>query len=87
MINSSIKIFLNQKWYPLLKDSLTTVKCNVDHMYLKDPSARKPLCQFSELLNVKQETDFLRLCDAKSNLKASITCHILWSIIPKRRGH
>ena len=50
-------------------------------------SARKPLRQFSELLNVKQENDFLRLCDAKSNLKASITCHILWSIIPKRRGH
>ena len=35
-----------------------------------NPSARKPLHQFYEVLDVKQKTDVFRLGDAKSNNKA-----------------
>ena len=50
---------------------------------LKNPSARKSLRQFLDTLEVKPKTYVRRFCAAKSIRYGSM----LWSSIPKRRGH
>ena len=54
---------------------------------VNNPSARKLLRQFSEVLDGKPKTATRRLGAAKSKRKATITVIILWSNIPKRRGY
>ena len=51
---------------------------------VKNYSARKRPCKFSEVLDVKQKTDLHRLGDDKSEHKDIITGHMLWSSIPER---
>ena len=57
------------------------------YMSTKNPSARKPLRQFSETLNAKNNTAVCRLCAAKTKLRAIRKINMLWSNIAKRRGH
>ena len=35
------------------------------YILFKNPSMRKSLCQFSEILEIKRKTDLRRLCAAK----------------------
>ena len=53
---------------------------------IKKPSTRKPLRQFSEVLNVKKTT-VRRLGSAKSKHKYIRTVNMLWYSIIKSRGH
>ena len=53
----------------------------------KNPSAIKPICQFNDVLDIKQKTDVCRLGAVKSKLKAVRSVNELWSRIPKRCGH
>ena len=53
----------------------------------KDPSIRKPLCQFLEALDVKHNTALCRLGVAKSKIKTIRAGNMLWSNIAQRRGH
>ena len=32
MVNSSIRLFMKQKWSPFLRDLMTTFHCHLDHM-------------------------------------------------------
>ena len=57
------------------------------YVNVKNPSARKSTHQFSEALEVKPKIDVCGLGDAKSNHKAIRSDSMLWSSIPKRRGH
>ena len=50
----------------------------------KKTNARKPLCPFSETLDVKPKTAVRRLCAAKSKGKGIISGSMLWYSIPKR---
>ena len=56
-------------------------------MIIINPSARKSLCLFTEVLYVKNKTDVRQLGAAKSESKAIRAGIILWSSIPKRKGH
>ena len=53
----------------------------------KNPSAIKPLCQYSEALDVKHKTSIRRLGAAMAKHEAIRTGNTLWSNIAKRRGH
>ena len=55
--------------------------------HVKKPSARKPLSQFSEVLDVTQKNNFLRLGAAKSKRKDIRTVNMYGYSIPKRRGN
>ena len=52
-----------------------------------NPSARKYICQFSELLNIKQKTSVLVLGAVKTKHKVTSKGNSLWLAIQKRRGH
>ena len=65
MINDSIKLFLMQSWSPLLRDSPKYPNFIWPICDCKNPSARKSLHQFSEVLDVKQKTDVRRLGNSK----------------------
>ena len=45
---------------------------------VKKPRARKALCQFYEVLNVKQKTSVNSLGANESDIKDIITCHMSW---------
>ena len=50
----------------------------------KNPLARKPICQFLEALEAKQNTAVCRLGPDKSRRKAIRAGSILWSMIQNR---
>ena len=52
-----------------------------------NPSARKYICQFSELLNIKQKTSVLVLGAVKTKHTVTSKGNSLWLAIQKRRGH
>ena len=54
---------------------------------VKKNTARKALCNFYEVLNVKQKTSVHSLGDEESNIKDIITCHMSWSSIPRSQAH
>ena len=54
---------------------------------VKNPSAIKSLRIFTEVLDEKNKSSVYMVGAAKSNQKAIISGSILWSSIPKRRGH
>ena len=56
-------------------------------MSTKNPSARKPICQFTETLDVKHKNNVCRFGVAKEKRKATKKCNMLWSNIAKLRGH
>ena len=56
-------------------------------MIVRKCRARKPLRLFTEVLDAKKKTAVFRLCDAKSKRKEIIVGIMLWSVIPKRKGH
>ena len=51
---------------------------------VKNPSARKSLRQFLDILEFKPKTYFSRFCVAKSKSKAIRSGSFFWSSIPKR---
>ena len=53
----------------------------------KNASARKSLIQFSDVFDIKQETEFYRFGAAKSSRKAIIAGNKLWSITSNRCGN
>ena len=57
------------------------------YVTVKNPSAKKSIRPFSEVLDVKQETDFWRLGAAKSNHKVIKPVILLRYIISKRLKH
>ena len=54
---------------------------------VKKPSARKSLCLFTNILDVKPATEKRRFVDAKSRRKAMKVCNSLWTKKSKRKGH
>ena len=54
---------------------------------VRNPSAKKLLRQFNEVLDVKQKTAVCRLGADKSDHKAIMSVTMLWSSIPKRCVH
>ena len=54
---------------------------------VKNPSARKSLHLFTEVLDIKNKTAFRRLCYDKTKRKEIRAVSMLWSIIPKMKGH
>ena len=69
-INNSINTFLKNPWYPPRRASLTTVQCPWPICVRKNPSARKSLHQFSEVLYVKPKNVVCGLGAAISKCKA-----------------
>ena len=57
------------------------------YMTVKNTSARKWLCLFTEVLDVKKKTAVRRVGADKSKRKEIISCSMLWSSITKRIGH
>ena len=51
---------------------------------VKNPIARKLLCQFTELFDVKSKSAARRLVDAKSKRELFISVIMLWYTIPNR---
>ena len=54
---------------------------------VRNRSAGKSLCLFTEVLDVKKKMYFLWVGTYKSNSKEIRSCNMLWSIIPKSKGH
>ena len=54
---------------------------------VKNPSARKSLHLFTEVLDIKNKTAFRRVCYDKTKRKEIRAVSMLWSIIPKMKGH
>ena len=54
---------------------------------VKNPIARKPICQFLDTLEVKSKTAVRRFCANKSNNKAVRSSNMLRPSILKRRCH
>ena len=54
---------------------------------VKKPSARKSLCIFTNLLDVKPKTAKRRIVDAKSKLRATTVGTSHWTNKIKRKGH
>ena len=54
---------------------------------VKQPCARKSLCQFIETLGVKPKTELYRLYDSKLKRKVIRSVSMLWSSIKKLRSH
>ena len=79
MANISIKLFLKQQWSPPLNNSPTKA-----HFHLINLSLLKTN---SDVLDIKQKADVLRLGAAKSKYRAIISGNTLWSIISKYCGH
>ena len=50
------------------------------------PSARKPLCLFTTILDVKKKTAYLRFGAAKSKCKAIEYGTTPWALKPKHKG-
>ena len=57
------------------------------YVTVKNPSARKPLRQFSEALDFKHKTAVCKLGADKSKSKARRADNTLWSSISKCCGH
>ena len=57
------------------------------YLYTKNPSARRPLYQFTETLDVKKKTDVRRFGEAEENSKAIKKGNALCSHIEKHCGH
>ena len=53
----------------------------------KKPSARKSLCLFTNILDVKNKTSGCRVRDAKSNHKPIKARNTPWVLKPKRKGN
>ena len=81
IINISIKQFLEYPWYPILRDSLTTVNCHISHMYLEKSSARK------SLLDVKHKTSVHRLVTTKLKHNEIGSVSVLCYSNPDRLKH
>ena len=60
---------------------------HTQYVTVKNPSARKSLRHFLDTFEVKPKTNVRRFCDPKSKCKAIISGSMLWSSIPKTRGH
>ena len=54
---------------------------------VKKPSARKPLCLFTDILDVKPKTEKLRIVAAKSKRKSMKVGNSLWTKKIKRKGY
>ena len=54
---------------------------------VKNPKAQISLCLFTQLFDVKNKTAVRQVGADKSNIKAIRSGSMLWSNIPKRRGH
>ena len=65
IINSRVKLFLNQKRFPPLKNSLKNLSSTDKTEPNKNPSVSKPLHQISDFLYIKQKTAVLSIGDAK----------------------
>ena len=50
---------------------------------VKKPSARKSLCLFTNILDVKKKTDICQVGASKSNRKVIKAGTILWALKPK----
>ena len=57
------------------------------YLSTKKPSARKSLCQFSEILDVKHKTTISRSVATKENLKEIKTGNVFWPNVSNFRGH
>ena len=53
---------------------------------VKEPSARKPLCLFTNILDVQPKTAKRRFVAAKSKLKFMKVCNSLWTKKQKEKG-
>ena len=56
-------------------------------MTVKKTSARKSLCQFLDILDVKPKTSVCMFCAAKTKCKSIRAGSMLWYSIPNRRGY
>ena len=77
MINSSIMLFLKQKWFSLLNNSPTKLKFHLTNMGLLKIQVKKLIHQFSEVLDAKQKTAVRRFGAAKLKQKYTRTDHML----------
>ena len=59
----------------------------VPSVTITNPSERKSLSPFTELLDVKKKSSVCRLGTDKSKCKLIISESLLWSSITKRQGH
>ena len=72
---------------PLLRDYIT-FQCHPEYpIIVKKFSARKPFHILTEFLNVKKKTDVHRLSADILKRKTIRVGIMLWSSIPKRKGH
>ena len=92
----SIKYYYKQQYKDILEAEMTytmkglrensTISLSM-YVPVNKLSARKSLCKLYEVLNIEQKTSVHRLGVNESNIKDIITCHMLWSSIPKIQAH